>query len=83
VIFKIKVFLILLALAGCTVHFEEEYIPCGYDETPYYSEPDECVGPCCIWHAEDIYYYSECAEVWCYEENACAWQLYEYSCYAI
>ena len=78
-----RVFLILLFLVGCTVHIEEEYGPCGYYETPYYETPYACDQECCIWETDDIYFYSECAEIWCYDEYVCAWQLYEYSCYPI
>ena len=75
--------LVLLFAASCTFHVENQNVPCGYDETPYYEAPYVCDEHCCVWRTEGIYYYSECSEIWCYDEYACAWQLYEYSCYPI
>ena len=78
-----RVFLILLMLSGCALHVEEPHAPCGYDETPYYEIPSACDAHCCVWHMDDIYFYSECAEVWCYDEHVCGWQLFEHFCYPV
>ena len=70
--------------SGCFVHAEEEYIePCGYEYMPYYSEPDDYIMEmdCGTWYT--LGYYSECAEIWCYEPHYCGWELHDVVCYPI
>ena len=86
---KTIIFLILLSCMGCEYYTEDFTVSCGYNELPYYEAPYSCQsnpwtvegGECCTWYMDE--YYSECAEVWCYNEYICAWQLYDYSCYPI
>jgi hypothetical protein len=86
---KMVAFFILLSCLGCSFHVEEEYIPCGYHNTPYHDIPYACnqsmgsydYGECCSWITPE--FYSECIETWCYSENWCGWDLFNYTCYPI
>ena len=86
-----KKLLILLCfmISGCEFYVESDqyYSTCGYEETPYYSQPMICSEDpwtyevCCTWIVDD--FYSECAETWCHNENMCRWDLIDFSCYPI
>ena len=82
-----KIILVLalcLGINGCVFHVEPNVGSlCGYDNLPYYEEPQE-YDPyleCGTWYT--VGHYFECAETWCYNQYLCGWEVYDDVCYPI
>jgi len=67
-------------------------LACNYDAyyytLPYYDEPLVCYNDIdgyeyCEWVFSGYFPYSECLEVWTYDDLACSWGLLEEYCYPI